>query len=505
MKHETAWNLPDAPSFPALSQDATADVLIIGGGITGVTAAYLLAKAGRSVILVEKEKLFGGETGHTTAHISYPTDMRLRDLVKTFGHNHAQAVWDACLASADHIRRHICAEEIDCGLRQVPGYLYAAPNADDAEKDRLHHDAGLADDMGFDAEYVEQCPVTQRPAVRFSNLMKFHPTQYVLALALVAQKSGAQIYEGSEVEEFDSKARTVRCNGRQISYQHVFIATHVPLQGVAGTLSAMLLQTKLAGYSTYALEAELPMELVPEALWWDTSDPYFYIRTDKVGDTMRTIVGGEDHKTGQTNDTETCYAALEKRLHAVFPSARVTRRWSGQVIETVDGLPYIGEYAGQFVATGFSGTGMTFGTLSALMFADHVQGIANPWKDLFHVERKELSSTWSYLKENKDYPYYLTKSLFMGGNRQPQDLAPGEGAVLRWQGKKVAASKDDKGKVTLVRAICPHLGCVVGWNNADQTWDCPCHGSRFTAEGQVIAGPAESPLEPVQEAAAKSP
>lgn len=504
MKHESSWQLPDAPSFPPLAQDASADVLIIGCGITGVTAAYLLAKAGRSVILVDKDRLFAGQTGYTTAHISYPTDIRMRDLVKKFGHNHAQAAWDAGLAAADHIRRLICVEEIDCGLRQVPGYLYAAPDADDAEKERLQHDAGLADDMGFDAEYLERCPVTHRPAVRFSNLMKFHPTKYVVALAQAARKLGAQIYEGSEVQEFDDEHRSVRCNGHRISYQHVFIATHVPLQGVAGTLSAMLLQTKLAGYSTYALEAELPMELVPEALWWDTSDPYFYIRTDRVGDTMRTIVGGEDHKTGQAKDTEVCYSTLEKRLREVFPAARVTRRWSGQVVEPVDGLPYIGEYAGQFVATGFAGTGMTFGTLSALMFADHVQGITNPWKDLFHVERKELSSTWSYLKENKDYPYYLTKSLFMGESREPKDLATGEGAILRWQGKKVAASKGTDGKVTVVRAICPHLGCVVGWNNADQTWDCPCHGSRFTAAGQVIAGPAESPLEPVQAAPAKS-
>ncbi len=497
MQHESPWKLSSPPSFPPLAQDATAEALIIGGGITGATAAYLLAQAGCSVILVEKEKLCAGQTMCTTAHISYPTDERLHDLVKKFGRDHAEAVWDACKASAEQIRRNVCAEEIDCEFTHVPAYLYAAPGSEKEESDSLREDAALATEMGFDAQFLPECPVTDQPAVLFSNLLKFHPTKYVQALAEAARKMGAQIHENSEVLEFDSEKRTVRCNGHTLSYQHVFIATHVPLQGAAGTLSSMLLQTKLAGYSTYAMEAELPEASVPEALWWDTSDPYFYFRTDKVGDKLRIIAGGEDHKTGQEKNTDASYTALEKRLHALFPTATFLRRWSGQVIETVDGLPFIGEYAGQFVATGFSGTGMTFGTLAARMFADHVLDISNPWQELFRVERKELSSTWDYLKENKDYPYYLTKSLFIGAGRDPRELAPGEGAILRLHGKKVAASKDKDGKVTLLSAICPHLGCVVGWNHADQTWDCPCHGSIFTAQGKVITGPAETPLEPV--------
>ncbi len=379
----------------------------------------------------------------------------------------------------------------------MPAYLYAASDAEKDEADSLREDARLATETGFDARFIPQCPITQQPAVHFSNLMKFHPTKYVRGLAQAAQKLGAQIHEDSEVWEFDAEKRTVRCGRHHISYQQVFIATHVPLQGAASMLSSTLLQTKLAGYTTYAVEAELAEEIVPEALWWDTADPYFYFRIDKVDGRARIIAGGEDHKTGQEEDTDGKYAALEQRVQKLFPSARFLRRWSGQVIETVDGLPYIGEYAGQFVATGFSGTGMTFGTLSGIMFAEHAQGIASPWKDLFRIERKELSSTWSYLKENKDYPYYLTKSLFMGNNRQPEELAPGEGAILRLHGKKVAASKDKDGKLTLLSAICPHMGCVVGWNHADQTWDCPCHGSTFTAQGKVVNGPAEAPLEPV--------
>ncbi len=498
MKQESPWELPRPPSFPSLHADAQTEVLIVGGGITGVTAAYLLSKAGHAVTLVEKARLCGGETKFTTAHISYPTDMRMRDLVKKFGDNHAGAVWDACQSAAEQIRRNICHEEIDCGYGHVPGYLYAANDAS-TEVDHLQEDAELAHQMGFDAEFLPSCPVTNRPAVRFANLMKFHPMRYVLRLAEAAQKAGCHIHEESEVKEFDSENHAVRCNGHRITYQHVFIATHVPLQGAAGTLSAMLLQTKLAGYSTYAVEASLPADAAPEGLWWDTSDPYFYMRVDKTEDGLRVIAGGQDHKTGQKQDTEASYAALNRQILHVFPTAEVTRRWSGQVIETVDGLPFIGEYAGQFVATGFSGTGITMGTLAALMFAGHVEGLENPWKDLFSVERKELSSSWDYLKENKDYPYYMAKSLFMGGSRDPEALHSGEGAVLRYHGKKVAASKDDDGRLTLLTAICPHMGCVVAWNTADHTWDCPCHGSRFTAKGDVMAGPAEAPLKPLAE------
>jgi glycine/D-amino acid oxidase-like deaminating enzyme/nitrite reductase/ring-hydroxylating ferredoxin subunit len=498
MKHESPWKLEVAPSFPALSRDAEAEVLIIGGGITGVTAAYLLAKAGRSVILVEKDKLFSSQTLFTTAHISYPTDERLRELVKTFGRDHAEAAWDACKSAADQIRRNVCDEDIDCEFTHVPGYLYAAADAEKDEADKLHEDAHLATEMGFDAKFIPECPVTRQPAVLFANLLKFHPIKYLQALAQAALKLGAQFHEDCEAREFDAEHRRVWCSGHYVTYQHLFIATHVPLQGLAGMLNAALLQTKLAGYTTYAMEAELPDAVVPEALWWDTADPYFYFRIDKVGEKLRVIAGGEDHKTGQEADTDARYAALERRVRQLFPSAKPLRQWSGQVIETVDGLPYIGEYAGQYVATGFSGTGMTLGTLSAMMFTEHVLEVSNPWTELLRVERKELSSTWSYLKENKDYPYYLAKSLFMGRGRDPKELAPGEGGIFRLGGKKVAASKDKDGTVTLLSAICPHLGCVVGWNHAEQTWDCPCHGSSFTATGKLICGPAETPLEPVE-------
>lgn len=498
MKKASPWSLENPPTFPRLKHGLDTDALIIGGGITGITTAYLLSKSGYRVVLVEKGHLCDGETAVTTAHISYPTDVRLSELVSKFGRNHAEAIWDACYASAEQIRKNVCAEEINCDFRQVPGYLYAAEDTDvDKEVEKLKEDASLAKEMGFDAEFIESCPVAHRPAVSFANLFKFEPTRYALRLAQVAQEYGCQIYEHCEAGEFNAKERSVECGGHRITYQHVFIATHVPLQGNTGTVSAALFQTKLAAYSTYAIKADLPMGNLPEALWWDTGNPYFYLRVDSGTQGVHVIAGGEDHKTGQEKDTEERYDALARQLNAMLPPAEITHRWSGQVIETMDGLPYIGEYEGQYIATGFTGTGMTYGTLSAMMFRDHVLGVVNPWTDLFRVDRKKLSNTWDYLKENKDYPYYLAKSLFIGSSRDPHELTQGEGAILKHDGKKVAASKDADGKLTLLTAICPHMGCVVGWNNADKTWDCPCHGSRFTDKGKVIAGPAESPLEAV--------
>ncbi|OYW31248.1 MAG: hypothetical protein B7Z47_01640 [Chthoniobacter sp. 12-60-6] len=476
------------------------DVLVIGGGIAGVTAAYLLKKAGKSVILVERGEIGTGETGHTTAHISYPTDIRLKDLVHKFGRDHAQAVWDAGMAATEQIATNAAEADIECELRRVPGFLFAAADADDDEPERLRKDAELAAELGFDAAYVPEVPLAEVPGIRFANLAKFHPQKYLLGLAKRIPGEGSHLFEHSNVSEFKEEPRHVICNGHTIHYQSVFLATHVPLQGVKNTVSAALLQTKLALYSTYVIGARAPRGSLPEALLWDTADPYLYLRIDRQPDCDYVIIGGADHKTGQEAHTESCYASLEDKLQRYTPQARPDRRWSGQVIETLDGLPYIGPYGEhQFIATGFSGTGMTFGTLGAMMFRDYVLGATNPWQDLLSVERKKLSSTWDYLKENKDYPYYLLKDLFKSSSTDPvSSLPPGEGKLLLCDGKKTAVYRDEDGKVTKLSPTCPHMGCTVGWNASERTWDCPCHGSRFTAQGELMGGPAETGLTPMK-------
>ncbi|HEX2861036.1 MAG TPA: FAD-dependent oxidoreductase, partial [Lacunisphaera sp.] len=251
----------------------------------------------------------------------------------------------------------------------------------------------------------------------------------------------------------------------------------------------------------YAVAAKVPSGLLPEALFWDMSDPYYYLRVERSGGHDVVVFGGEDHKTGQEADTVAAYGRLEQRLKQFLPEADVTHRWSGQVIETHDGLPYIGETAErQFAATGFSGNGMTFGTLAAMMAVDAVLKRKNPWQDLFDVHRKKLAGgTWDYVKENADYPYYMLRDRLTHGTRMdPAELKRDEGKILNHDGRKLAAYRDEHGKITYCSPVCPHLGCIVGWNEAEKTWDCPCHGSRFKATGEVISGPAEEPLEKVQ-------
>jgi Rieske Fe-S protein len=267
--------------------------------------------------------------------------------------------------------------------------------------------------------------------------------------------------------------------------------------GLSGLVSATLRQTRLYSYSSYVLGATVPAGTVPDALYWDTSDPYFYLRLARRGPPDYVIFGGEDHKTGQEHG-QAAYQRLQRALLQRLPMAHVQHRWSGQVVETNDGVPFIGEVAPQqFLATGFAGNGMTFGTLSAMMAADAFEGRSNPWSELFSPKRKKLKGgTWSYLKENADYPYYLLRSRLAGAERKSvAGLRRHQGAILNVDGKKVAAYRDGDGRLFLRSPVCTHLGCIVAWNRAEQTWDCPCHGSRFRPTGEVLTGPAEQPLE----------
>ncbi|MEZ0273572.1 MAG: FAD-dependent oxidoreductase [Roseimicrobium sp.] len=502
MKSESYWLAQSGkPSFPKLSSNLKVDVLVIGGGITGVTAALLIQETGKQVALVEKYSIGGAETGHTTAHLTYMTDTRLSDLVSTFGEDHALASWDAGARGMEQIRTLVEAHHIDCEFRTVPGFLAEAANTEDKseEQDRLRHEAELAAKHGFEVAFLDSVAPTGDCGIRFANQHKFHPIKYVWALAKSAAQAGVQIFENANVTSFDENPAQAAIGDYSIAYDQVFIATHMPLQGNQGTLSALLLQTKLYAYSTYAIQATAPSGSLPEFIWSDTAEPFNYLRVDRqpTGDIL--VYGGKDHKTGQEPDTEKYYAELAHDLASMIPGIKVEHRWSGQVIETPDGLPYIGAAGdGQFIATGFSGNGFTFGTVAAVMVADEIAGRKNPWTRLFDPHRKKLSAVWDYARENASYPYYLAKDWAKGEEPiEASTIAHGSGMLVRHEGKRVAAYRDDDGKLTLLSPVCPHLGCIVHWNDAEQTWDCPCHGSRFTSDGKLMAGPAEKDLEPV--------
>lgn len=490
-------------NWPQLEEDITTEVLVIGGGITGITAAWLLANQGTDVVLIDREAFATRDTGHTTAHLTYMTDTRLSDLVATFGRNDAFLAWRAGLEAMELIRRTVGDQEIDCELKVVPGYLVAAAGTDaQEERARLQEEAELARHGGFPVNLVEAAPVTRRPGILFPDQMEFHPLLYLRGLLEAAVKKGARVFSNTEAGTFDEKEGRVKAGEHWIRCRKVVIATHVPLQGNAGTVGAAMFQTKLALYSTYAIGARIPGDQVGEVIWSDTADPFLYLRMHRQGDSGYAILGGEDHKTGEIVETEERYRRLEGTLARMIPEAVVTHHWSGQVVETVDGLPYIGPSDDwQFIATGFSGNGMTFGTLAGMMATEWVQGRATPWDELLSPGRKASASVRAYLRENSSFPVRLIGDRLKIRKGDPEALAVGEGKVMMHEGHCTAASRDAAGEIHLCSATCPHLGCIVAWNTAESTWDCPCHGSRFTAEGRVIAGPAESDLKSLAQGA----
>lgn len=486
------------PSSPKLQRDEAVDVVIVGGGITGLTAAYLLMLDGRSVAVLERERCAEIDTGHTSAHLTMVTDRRLTELAKSFGKSHAQATWDAGLAAIAQIDAIVRDLDIDCEFAWVPGFLHA-PIGDPTNGSAalFREEAALAAELGFDAQYVDEVPYVGGPGVRFPEQARFHPRKYLAALARAITDRGGMIFEESAATEFGDRPLSVKANGHTLTCQALVLATHTPLVGNAGIVSATMFQTKLALYTSYVVAGRVEKGRVPDGLFWDTADPYHYLRLEQHRDHDIVIFGGEDHKTGQATDTGACFDRLERTLTSMVGDVDVTHRWSGQVIETPDGLPYIGETAAhQFAGTGYSGNGMTFGTLTAMMAADRIAGRTNPWSELFDPSRKKiLNAAWDYIKENKDYPYYLIRDRFAGAETRSLRAVPrGTGRIVDLNGQKAAVYRDARGNVTKRSAVCTHMACIVDWNEAEDTWDCPCHGSRFKPDGSVIAGPAESPL-----------
>jgi len=501
LKTQSYWEDSSSVSrYPALDRNLTVDVVVIGAGLTGLTAAYLIKRSGLRVAVIDRRRCGGVDSSLTTAHVTCVTDADLSELVKHFGRDHARAAWDAGLAAIEQIDRIVEREDIDCEWTRVSGYKHAAPGGTRDEGPALQKEAQLVADLGFDAHYVDAVPFFGTPGIEYAGQAKFHPRRYLAALAKLIDGNGSHVFEHTESDEVKSSPLTVTAGGHTISCGYVVIATHTPLMGKTNLPSAIGLQTKLYLYTSYVLGGKLPKGTVPEACFWDTAEPYHYLRIDSHRGFDYAIFGGQDHKTGQSTDTAACYAALEKKARSLLPGFEIAHRWSGQIVETNDGLPFIGETSSrQFAATGYAGNGMTFGTLAGMMAHDFATGRKNPWTGLLDPGRtKILGGTWDYLKENFDYPYYMVRDRIVGpGARSLRGVPRGEGRIVELAGKKIAVYRSERGRTTLLSAVCTHMGCLVAWNNAESTWDCPCHGSRFTPTGKVLAGPAETPLEAV--------
>jgi glycine/D-amino acid oxidase-like deaminating enzyme/nitrite reductase/ring-hydroxylating ferredoxin subunit len=485
-----------------LDRDIDVDVVIVGAGLTGITTAYLLRNEGVRVALIDRGKVAAADTARTTAHLTYVTDYRLNELARRFGKEAAKAFWDAGAAAIDTIASIVQRTNADCGFGWVDGYLHASLREGDAsQRELLQEDAKLANELGFEAAFVESTPIMQRPGVRFANQAKFHPREYLESLLRAIPGDGSGVFEDTKFEAVEDEPFAVLANGNRIRCEYLVIATHNPLMGQKGLIGATLFQTKLSLYTSYVLGADLPKGSAQEALCWDTHDPYDYLRIDSHPDRQYAIFGGDDVKTGQEKNSADVFSGLETRLRKLFPQAQIRHRWMGQVVETDDGLPFIGENASrEFIATGYCGNGFTLGTLAAMMARDRYLDRDNPWFDLLRVDRKPFhGGLWRYLKENADYPYYLLRDrIASASDGALESLGTGEGRIVAVDGKKVAAYRDEQGKLTLLSPVCTHMKCLVRWNVTDRTWDCPCHGSRFHPDGAVLSGPAEASLEKIK-------
>lgn len=485
--------------FETLTTDIETDILIVGGGIAGVSTAYCLTKAGRKVILIEDGLLFSGETGRTTAHIVNALDDRYSDIISMHGKDNARLAAESHTAAIDFIEAAVKELNIECEFTRLNGYLFLHPS--DKEK-TLDDEYDATHEVGIDTTMLNDVPgigfETGR-SLKFPLQAQFHPLKYLNALVEFITTNGGKIYTQTHAEEF--KKDLVIANGHNIKAKNIVVATNTPINNLFTD------HTKQFPYRTYVIAALLPKGSVEKALWWDTGDqkskwinyPYHYVRVQEFNEQHDVlIVGGEDHKTGQEDAEDILQEERYEKLLAWtkdrFPAiADIIYKWSGQVMEPVDSLAFIGKNPGEdnvYIITGDSGNGMTHGTIGGMLISDLIIAKENRWQKIYDPGRISLKATGDFLQEVGNMAAQYADYLKAGDIKSQKELGNDEGAIMNIGLHKVAVYKNAGGAIHAYTAICPHLHCVLQWNNGEKTFDCPCHGSRFTNEGVVINGPA---------------
>ena len=508
-KNDSVWMATaEVPQGPELTRDERADACVVGAGIAGLTTAYLLAREGRSVVVLDDGPVAGGETCHTTAHLVNALDDRYTELERLFGERGSRLAAESHTAAVDKIEEIVKAENIDCDFERLDGYLFVPPGDPTdqlGEELRAAHRAGLVE-----VEYVGRVPYEGYnfgAALRFPRQAQFHILKYMSGLVEAVRRAGGRIYTRTHASSIEGgeRARVETEGGAVVTASAVVVATNTPVN------DRVSIHTKQAPYRTYVIGARVAPDSVPTMLLWDTADPYHYVRLqkfrgeDRDADYDVLIVGGEDHKTGQAFDFEERYRRLEEWTRERFPTVEaVEYRWSGQVMEPTDGLAYIGRNPSDadnvYIATGDSGNGMTHGTIAGMLITDLIQGRANEWESLYDPSRVPVMAPLEYAKENLNVAAQYTELLTGGEVSSADEVAAGSGAILGRGPNKVACFRGEQGTLYERSAVCTHLGCIVSWNDTEQSWDCPCHGSRYDPrDGHVLNGPAIKGLAPAEE------
>lgn len=485
-----------------LEGDLVADVCVVGAGVAGVTTAYCAAREGMRVVLLDDGTLAGGQTKRTTAHLASAIDDRFVEIERVHGSAGARSAAASHASAIDWIERIVGEQGIDCDFERVDGHLCLAEGCSPRW---LEHEYEAARRAGVAVDLLQKGPGIagfEGPSLRFPGQGQIHPLRYLSGLLAGAERLGVRVACGhvDAVSSIgDDCVRATTRSGARVDARFAVMATNSPVH------ERVAIHTKQAPYRTYAIAARVPRGSVAKALYWDTLDPYHYVRTVAGGAASEfdlLLVGGEDRRVGPMSDEDATarYGALESWMRERFPQAQsVTHRWSGQVLETLDGLAFIGPTPSGppnvLVVSGDSGMGMTHGTLAGPLLVDAMQGRENEWSRLYDPSRKPLATASTFLKENLDTGLGYVEWL-RPGDGDPKQLRRDCGGIFGWGLHKRAIYRDLDGRLHTRSALCPHLGGIVGWNDAEKTWDCPCHGSRFDRYGRVVQGPANADLGP---------
>ncbi|MGF1513553.1 MAG: FAD-dependent oxidoreductase [Elainellaceae cyanobacterium] len=493
--HQSFWIASTLPSeYPQLTQDIAVDVAIIGAGLVGVTVAKLLKQAGKTVALIEADRVGRGASGHTTAKVTSLHQLIYSDLVTQHGEDKARRYGESNQAAVEKLAALVQELGIDCDFERKAAYSFAQA-LDHLEQ--VREEAETAQRLGLPATFTRdtELPFEVMGAVKFSDQAQFHPRKFMLAIAAMIPGEGSHLFEQTRVRkvEGESPSKVITNDGPTITAQDVIIATHLPI------LDQGLFFAKTYPQRSYIVGARIDSAKAIDGMYIGVGESYRSLRTTPTDDGgTLLLMGGEGHKVGEDSDTEIRYQRLEADMQRYFDVVP-DYRWSSQGYKSFDKLPYVGALTPAnshiLVATGFSLWGMSKSIMAAMMLCDQVLGIDNPWASLYDATRPTPFVTQTSLKQNLDVGTRWVGDRLKGLFDSPKDLPPGKGKLVTVDAQKVAAYRDEAGDLHAVSAVCPHLGCIVAWNSAEKSWDCPCHGSRFSCDGEILHGPAVNPLE----------
>jgi glycine/D-amino acid oxidase-like deaminating enzyme/nitrite reductase/ring-hydroxylating ferredoxin subunit len=504
-ERSTSYWMKDASMIEAgpLKSDAVCDVVVIGSGIAGLSTAYELTRFGRTVIVIDRGRIGRGMTARTTAHLATELDDFYSELIDVRGEDEARIYYDSQVAAVNRIEA-ICRDEgINADFARLDGFLYPAEEAHRADLEQ-EYQACLK--IGVDVEWIANAPVPgiqTGKALRFPGQGRLHPTKYLNGLARVVLARGGHLHADTAYmshDEADGHVEITTAPGHRIRAGAAVFATNSPVN------DRVAIHTKQIPNRTYAIAGRVPKGSVPDALVWDTYDAYHYVRIQPhsaVDDLI--IIGGEDHRSGEASDMDKRLANLERWARRCYPSlGKVEYRWSGQVMEPVDFMPYSGRNPGSrniYVHTGDSGQGITNGVAGSLTILPLILGEDSRYAPVLEPSRKSFSSTalGGFIQSQAEVVKNMAEHIGPSEVSSVDEIAPGEGAIMRQGAFKIACYKTEDGKVTRTSAICTHIGCVVHWNTFEKCWDCPCHGSQFSASGDVLNGPAVTDLARVED------